>query len=119
MSKNLKDPNLHCTEFMKLHYKKLEENDFELVKKLNNILINKKLPCKSRKFACFDLGEFCNLYPSANILLNRLQVKQTLIQIIQSKKESCIKEAAIEALQKIVLKNYRTCLLYTSPSPRD
>ena len=87
---------------------KFEEDNFLVVKALNKILLSSETSEKSKVFACFDLGEFVRLYPSGSLILNKLNFRKSLLQIIETKSESELKVIAIETLQKLILKDLHT-----------
>jgi V-type H+-transporting ATPase subunit H len=105
---NLHDPTLHSRSFIEANFIKLEEDSFMIVKKLMKILLSSDASEKSKTFACFDLGEFVRLYPSGNVILNKLNFRKELMQIIENKNESELKVVAIESLQKLILKDLQT-----------
>lgn len=53
--------SVHTERFWKENAIKFEQNDFQLIKKLREILQGKDE--KNISIACYDLGEFCRFYP--------------------------------------------------------
>ena len=111
LSGNLVEPYLHSKIFIESNYFKFEENDFELIYKLNEILLDKKSSDNSKKFACFDLGEFARLYPGAFYILRRIDLRKSLVELADSKHDKVLKSLAIEALQKLILKELKNSVL--------
>jgi V-type H+-transporting ATPase subunit H len=105
-SGTLIDHDLHSKEFMEKYFMKLEENDFALIKLLNEILFHKESSIQSKKFACFDLGEFARLYPLGRIILNRLNFKENLFNMIESNENSSLNSIGLETLQKLIISSY-------------
>lgn len=58
---------MHSEKFWKENVKKFEENNYENIKKLINLLDSKDETTVS--LACFNLGEFCRNYPFGRKIL--------------------------------------------------
>lgn len=53
--------SVHTERFWRENAMKFEQNDFQLIKKLREILQGRDE--KNVSIACYDLGEFCRFYP--------------------------------------------------------
>eukprot|EP01017_Pseudomicrothorax_dubius_P029279 TRINITY_DN3543_c0_g1_i3.p1 TRINITY_DN3543_c0_g1~~TRINITY_DN3543_c0_g1_i3.p1 ORF type:complete len:449 (+),score=100.02 TRINITY_DN3543_c0_g1_i3:117-1463(+) len=103
-SANLEWSTVHSEKFWKDNVKKFEENDFNLIKKLV-VLLDSENP-KNQAIACYDLGEFCRFHPFGKNVLEKIDGKKKISDLMQHK-DSSVRENAVLALQKVMLHNWQ------------
>jgi len=99
--KKLKWSFLHSEKFWHENVMQFEENEFEAVKKLANLL--KSEDSSTVCVACHDLGEFARLHPTGKRICQRLQVKDTIMALMLQSKDREVAREALLACQKLML----------------
>lgn len=99
---------VHSERFWRENVRKFEENEFDLIKKLRDLLSNSapEVKNKNRAVICYDLGEFCRFHPFGKITLDNLNVKNSIIELINDSEPS-VKEQALLAIQKMMLQSWQ------------
>ena len=94
----------HSEKFWKVHVKKFEENDFNLIGQLVRLLDSSDE--KTKAVACYDLGEFCRFHPFARQVLDKAGGKSKLMSMIKSD-SNMVREQALLSTQKMMIHNWQ------------
>lgn len=99
---------VHSERFWRENVRKFEENEFDLIKKLRDLLhtSSPEVLTKNKAIICYDLGEFCRFHPFGKITLENLHVKNSILELINDP-EPTVKEQALVAIQKIMLHSWQ------------
>ena len=92
----------HTEKFWKEHYKKAEIDDFKVIRLLVRVLESPDDMTKA--VACYDLGEFCRLYPFSKVIMQNSGGKVQLMKLVENSNDS-VRENALVALQKLMINN--------------
>lgn len=99
---------VHSERFWRENVRKFETDEFKYIKKLRDLLQNsdEKVKVKNQAIICYDLGEFCRFHPFGKMTLDNLQVKGSILELINSS-EPLVKEHALVAIQKMMLHSWQ------------
>lgn len=95
---------LHSEKFWHENVMQFEDNEFEAVKKLTNLLKSKDEVTVC--VACHDLGEFARLHPAGKQICQKLRVKEQIMILMQSSQREIGREALL-ACQKLMLQRWQ------------
>jgi len=94
---------VHTERFWKENVLSFEDNDFEQIRKLIDLLESED-PL-TVQVACFDLGEFVRMYPGGRKILARLKGKERLL-LKMTHPNSDVQRQALLAVQKLMVQNW-------------
>lgn len=96
---------VHSEKFWKENVKKMEDQDFLMVRKLVHLLTSDRE--KNVIIACYDIGEFCRFHPFGKNVLEKLGGKQIIMDLTKHENTQ-VKEQALLSLQKIMIHNWQS-----------
>jgi len=67
----------HSEKFWKENVKRFEDNDFQLIKKLVELLHSDRI--ENVAIACYDIGEFCRFHPFGRNVLEAMNGKTIIM----------------------------------------
>lgn len=103
-SNNLTRSPVHSEQFWSEHKLKFEERNFDLIKKLVDLVA--KSPSElTQEIACYDLGEFARFHPEGKQIILKLGGKTPLMQRMKSPNVKVAKQALL-AVQKLLVNNW-------------
>lgn len=108
-SGNLKWGFLHSSDFWEDRYRDFEDNNFECIRLLTQIIkapISRSEDIDRKCIACFDLGEFAKYYPGGAGVLGHFGAKDCLLELIQHENLE-LKNRSLVCLQKIMMKSHK------------
>lgn len=105
---------VHTEQFWRENYNKFDENNFDLIKPLINLLNSEDHTIV--QVACYDLGEFARFHPDGKRRILNLKIETsrgtTTAKILMMGKMSHINEEvqkqALLAVQKLMVKNWES-----------
>jgi V-type H+-transporting ATPase subunit H len=108
-SGSLKWGFVHSSKFWAENFMKFEENGFEVLKTLRDMLIDSSTDATTLAIACHDFGEFVALHPMGKRKAAQLGVKARVMELMGSS-DAAHREVRREALmccQKIMLNKWQ------------
>jgi len=96
---------VHTSEkFWKENGHHFEENNYDLLLKLKNLLNTSTDPVVL-SVAAFDVGEFARLHPRGRIIIKQLDLKIALMKLMEHK-DNEVKKNSLLAIQKLMVQNW-------------
>jgi len=95
-------PVHHSERFWREHVVRFEENKWEILNKLKEILQNPSASSVSLSVCCFDIGEFARFHPRGKIVLGEFDFKVDLMKLLTSSTDGEVRKNALFSLQKIM-----------------
>ncbi|KAM9945186.1 hypothetical protein ACTFIW_005402 [Dictyostelium discoideum] len=97
---------VHKSErFWKENISKFEENNYQVIKHLHQILKTSQSTPLQLSIACHDLGEFVRHHSRGKAIIDYLQIKPDIMGMMSNQNEE-VKKQALFALQKMMLNNW-------------
>jgi len=94
----------HNESFWKKYNKKLEEDNYKLIRELIKLLSSEDP--QTVAVACYDIGEWSRFYPDAKAVIEKLKGKYKLMSLINHIDDE-VKQHALNAVQKVLVKNWK------------
>jgi len=94
----------HNESFWKKYNKKLEEDNYKLIRELIKLLSSQDP--QTVAVACYDIGEWSRFYPDAKAVIEKLKGKYKLMSLIDHFDPE-VKQHALNAVQKVLVKNWK------------
>eukprot|EP01066_Platyproteum_vivax_P004835 Platyproteum_vivax@DN16205_c0_g1_i1.p1 len=95
---------LHSEKFWHQNVMAFQDNEFQPIKTLSQLLSS--TDSVTVCVACHDLGEFARLHPTGKTICQRLQVKESVMNLMQSKDCDIAREALL-CCQKLMLQRWQ------------
>jgi len=103
-TKTLEMGPVHSEAFWKKNYMKFENNDFQLIKDLVELLGSQDT--ETVKVAAFDIGEFARLYPDGRRIVSTFGAKRKLFAILETSTDEEQRKQVLLATQKILVHSW-------------
>jgi len=105
---------IHMPKFFGENIMKFEQNDFRVLKMLK-LLLPEKLPVPegtdptTLAVACHDIGEFVALHPRGKFVINKLEMKERIMELMACSDEKMleVRREALLCCQKIMLNKWQ------------
>ncbi|GMI08577.1 hypothetical protein TrVE_jg7386 [Triparma verrucosa] len=94
---------VHTERFWRENSKNMEDNDFEILKILNRLLVSGST--QTIAIACYDIGEFSRFYPGGRGLVKKMGGKDRVMELIESEDEEVGRQALV-AVSKVMVQNW-------------
>jgi len=95
-------PVHHSERFWREHAVRFEENKWEVLNKLREILQNPDSTPTCLSVCCFDIGEFARFHPRAKQVLAEFNFKVDLMTLLTTSPNADVRKNALFSLQKIM-----------------
>ena len=93
----------HSDEFWKAHHGRVEDADFEAVKKLHLLLDSPDTTTVA--VACYDLGQFSRYHPSGRQLVRKMGGKDAMLRLCEDE-DGEVQRVALAAVSKVMVVNW-------------
>jgi len=95
-------PVHHSERFWREHAVRFEENKWEILNKLREILQNPNSTPVCLSVCCFDIGEFARFHPRGKVVLAEYNFKVDLMKLLTTSPDAEVRKNALFSLQKIM-----------------
>jgi len=95
-------PVHHSERFWREYVQLFEENKWEILRKLHDILLNPNSSPVCLCVCCFDIGEFARFHPRGKQVLNEFNFKVDLMTLLTTSTNADVRKNALFSLQKIM-----------------
>jgi len=97
---------LHSEKFWHENVMHFEENEFQAMKELVALLKSPEADNQTLSVACYDVGEFARLHPTAKRMLAKMQVKGVVMALMSHQDRDVCREALL-CTQKLMLDRWQ------------
>jgi len=98
-------PSHKSERFWRENAARFEDNEYEVLKKLAEIVEDENIDAKVIALACWDIGEFVHFHPRGKQIVEKLNIKLPLMKCLVHPVEK-VKGEALLALQKLMVTNW-------------
>jgi len=99
---------VHTALFWRENIHKFENNNFRIIRKLVALLDSSD--DKVLEVACYDVGEFARFHPDGRIIIQKLEGKRKLMNLLAASKEhsDAMNKEALLSVQKLMVQNWES-----------
>jgi len=97
---------VHKSErFWRENFSKFEDHDYDVLRKLIEIINNMDNDPKELALACWDIGEFVRFHPRGKAIIDKIEGKIPIMKLLEHESEK-VKGESLLALQKLMVTNW-------------
>jgi len=98
-------PSHKSERFWRENFLRFEENQYEVLNKLKEIIEREEEDPRVLSLACFDIGEFVRFHPRGKNIIEQIECKLPIMKLLNHESEK-VKSDALLALQKLMVTNW-------------
>jgi len=98
-------PSHKSERFWRENHSRFEEDEHLVLLKLKEIISSEEEDPRVLSIACFDLGEFVRFHPRGKVIIEQLECKLPIMNLLNHNSEK-VKSEALLALQKLMVTNW-------------